>query len=75
MALTYATMGAIVKASEQSRKPVPVVLSGESIPRPGDLGTVEQQYVRRVGLMVLDTGFSLLVVTGSNPVRGTGSSL
>lgn len=32
MALTYATIGAIVKASEQSRKPVPVVLSGESIP-------------------------------------------
>lgn len=38
MALTYATMGAIVKASEQSRKPVPVVLSGESISAPGDLG-------------------------------------
>ena len=38
MALTYATMGAIVKASEQSRKPAPVVLSGESISAPGDLG-------------------------------------
>ena len=32
MALTYATMSAIVKVSEQSRKPAPVVLSGESIP-------------------------------------------
>ena len=38
MALTYATMDAIVKASEQSRKPAPVVLSGESISAPGDLG-------------------------------------
>ena len=37
MALTYATMGAIVKASEQSRKPAPVVLSGESA-LPGDPG-------------------------------------
>lgn len=70
MALTYATMDAIVKASEQSRKPVPVVLSGESIPSrvtPVNGATVRLEQ-RSNGL---DTALSRLVIAGSSPVCST----
>ena len=70
MALTYATMGAIVKASEQSRKPAPVVLSGESIPsRVTPVNGATVRTPRRSN--GLDTALSRLVIIGSNPIRGT----